>query len=135
MKVFIEETIEFASDLDGLELNEKAAVIQSIEQLVSSISCSETNPEAVCHTSLAQEFRSPELLLDLGDYNASLFIFNVTDSLTLILSIDDDPIFEQHILTLFRAVELSQVEQVYQAVATSLYQALPQTNSALAKVA
>jgi hypothetical protein len=50
-----------------------------------------------------------------------LYVLRVSQKIRVSLAIDEDPIFEQIIFTLFRAVSHAELGKAYQDVAASLY--------------
>jgi hypothetical protein len=52
----------------------------------------------------------------------------------VILAIDEDPIFEQIILTLFRVFKHGDLEKVYKSIAESLYQEFQHQDRELVKM-
>jgi Txe/YoeB family toxin of Txe-Axe toxin-antitoxin module len=65
---------------------------------------------------------------DLNGYESSLYTLKVSQTLRVILTVDEDPIFDQVIFTLFRVVNLVDVPMTYQAIAKSLYQEIAHQN-------
>lgn len=64
--------------------------------------------------------------MDLGSgYQASLYTVEVAPDVHLVLAVDDDPVFDQVILTLFRAVRSDLLEQACRDAAQMLYNSLP----------
>ena len=114
--VLIESTRGFEKDITKLSEDEKAAAIQKIND------CASLFP-----TQKADAYRKLRRLRtssDLNGYESSLYTLKVSQKLRVILTVDEDPIFEQVIFTLFRAVKYDDLDKVYQSVADSLYQEL-----------
>ncbi|NJL41338.1 MAG: hypothetical protein HC879_18980 [Leptolyngbyaceae cyanobacterium SL_5_9] len=117
MDILIESTKNFEQDLHGLREIEKAAVISKINDCASHFSAQEAEN--------CPDLHRPSRLLNLNGYESSLYILRVSQTLRVILAIDEDPIFGQNIFTLFRVVNLRELDQSYEAIAESLYQELP----------
>jgi predicted transposase YdaD len=58
----------------------------------------------------------------INGYESSLYSLPIGTPLSVIATVDEDPIFDQLIVTLMRAVKADQVMQAYSCVADSLYQ-------------
>ena len=71
----------------------------------------------------------------LNGYESSLYVLKVLEKLSVILTIDEDPIFDQYIVTLFRAVKQDKLNRAYQSVAESLYQELTHTDREIVQAA
>ncbi len=118
METLIESTRDFETDLGLLNETERATAIEKINVCISQ---SLTQPLDIAH-----EFHQPRLSLDLQGYDSSLYIFQVLPTLSVILSIDEDPIFGQVVFTLFRAIVPEQSDYTYRQIAAFLYQELRQ---------
>ncbi|MGV0026798.1 hypothetical protein [Phormidesmis priestleyi] len=117
MDVLIESTKDFEKDLAGLSDIEKAAAIQKINDRASLFSTQRTD---AYHQLRRLPLPSP---LNNG-YESSLYTLRISQNLSIVLAVDEDPIFEQVIFTLFRAVKPDDLDRAYQDVAEFLYQGL-----------
>ena len=72
---------------------------------------------------------------ELNGYESSLYVLKVLEKLSVILTIDEDPIFDQFIVTLFRAVKQDKLNRAYQSVAELLYQELTHTDREIVQAA
>ena len=61
-----------------------------------------------------------EVKLD-NDYQSSLYAVQVEPNVSALLSIEDDPIFGQVVVTLLRVVESAQLDATYRALVEALY--------------
>jgi hypothetical protein len=116
MDILIESTKKFEDDLSVLIENEKVTTIQKINDCVSRFS----TPKKSVDT----ELNPPANLSNLNGYESSLYTLKISEKLGVILAIDEDPIFEQIIFTLYRAVKQDDLDQAYKRIAESLYQEL-----------
>ena len=64
--------------------------------------------------------RAPEGL------DSSLYVLRATDQLRVILTIEDDPLFDARVVTLLRAVRHDKMERVFNSIAESFFQAFSQ---------
>lgn len=116
MDVLVESTRGFEKDLAKLSEDEKAAAIQKINDCASLFPTQKAN--------VYRKLRRLRLPSDLNGYESSLYTLRVSQKLRVILAVDEDPIFEQVIFTLFRAVKHDDLDKAYKGVAESLYQEL-----------
>ncbi len=116
MDILIESTRNFEKDLAKLSENEKAAVIQTINDCVTLFSTQKAD--------VYRKLRRLRLTSDLNGYESSLYTLRISQKLRVILAVDKDPIFGQVIFTLFRAVKHDDLDKAYKGVAESLYQDL-----------
>ena len=114
--VLIESTRSFEKDIAKLSVDEKAAAIQKINDCASLFPTQKAD--------VYRKLRRLRLPSDLNGYESSLYTLRVSQKLRVILAVDEDPIFEQVIFTLFRAVKHDELDRAYQGVAESLYQEL-----------
>jgi hypothetical protein len=114
--ILIESTIDFEKDLAKIDENEKATTIQKINDCASLFSTQKAD--------VYRKLYRPKFLLDLNGYESSLYTLKVTQKLRAILTVDEDPIFEQVIFTLFRVVKQDELDRAYKNVAESLYREL-----------
>lgn len=114
MNIAIESTNKFEKDLSDLTEEKKAKVIAKINYYSSLYT---TDKGAVF-----RHLHPLPLSYNLDGYESSLYILKVTQKLRVILTLDEDPIFDQTIFTLFRVIPASEIERAYKGVAESLYQ-------------
>ena len=123
MDVVIESTKGFEQDLDRLQQDDREAAIAKINDCASLFPAQ----KAVAYRKL-HRLQIPSLT---NGYQSSLYTLKVSQKLSLILAVDEDPIFEQIIFTLFRATQFSELKEAYQNIAVSLYQDLHQSDREL----
>ena len=112
--VLIESTKHFEQDLGRLNQDKKNVVIQKINDFVSLF------PE---HKSEGyRKLRRINYPSGLNGYDSSLYTLKISHQIRVILSVDEDPIFDQMIFTLFRVVTYDELNKAYQSIAESLYQ-------------
>lgn len=125
MDVLIESTRSFEKDIAKLSVDEKAAAIQKINDCASLFPTQKAD--------VYRKLRRRCLSSNLNGYESSLYTLRVSQKLRVILAVDEDPIFEQVIFTLFRAVKHDELDRAYLGVAESLYQELLHYNLETAK--
>ena len=125
--ILIESTIAFEQDFGELSSEMNIAVMESVNH------CARFFPSQK-HFAYDLLQRLP-LRSQLNGYESSLYVLKVVEKLSVILAIDEDPIFDQVILTLFRAVEQDELNRAYQSVAELLYQEISYADREIAQVA
>ncbi|VXD16113.1 conserved hypothetical protein [Planktothrix serta PCC 8927] len=113
MEIVFESSEEFEEDLKTYSEAEQSVILQQLHEyspcLLEDKSCRERR---------LHQFYQFDLL---GDYASSLYSFIVNYYLRVILTIDDDPLFDRTIITLFRVIDSQVAAQVYQQVGESIY--------------
>jgi hypothetical protein len=123
--VLIESTHEFENDLSKLIEGEKELIIQKINDCTDLYLAQPDN--VYC------QMRCIPLPSGLNEYDSSLYILQVSETSNVILTVDEDPIFEQVIFTLFRLVDHGELDRAYKDVANFLYLDLLPQNREIAK--
>jgi len=114
MEILIESTKEFEQDLEKFTNREKFKVIKKLNRYVELISKNKKLLEN-------QAFKLKDIKFS-AEYDSSLYALIIDKNLRIILTIDDDPIFDATVITLFRVVRTEDASNVYSSVAESLYQ-------------
>jgi hypothetical protein len=114
MDILIESTSRFEQDLSSMSEGEKDIAIQKIND------CAALFPE---HKINAYRKLS-RLPLNISGYDSSLYTMRISPESRIILAVDEDPIFGQVILTLFRVANRDDFNKAYQVVVESLYKDL-----------
>ncbi|AFY48380.1 hypothetical protein Nos7524_2541 [Nostoc sp. PCC 7524] len=114
MEILIESTKDFEQDLDKFTNKEKFKIVKKLNRYVELLSKNKKLLEN-------QAFKLKEIKLS-DDYDSSLYALIIDKDIRLILTIDDDPIFDTTVITLFRVVNTENASKAYTLVAESLYQ-------------
>lgn len=126
MDVLIESTRSFEKDLGKLSNDDKAITVKKINDCADQFQTKKVD--------VYRKLRRLPLLSGINGYESSLYILKISEKLRVILSVDEDPIFEQVIFTLFRVVKRDDIDKAYQSIAQSLYQEILQNNREAAQV-
>lgn len=127
MDILIESTRQFEKDMSNLTNKERLYVVNQINDYVNSFS----EHKKVLYQKLR---RIPLNIPNLDKYDSSLYTMRIGKDLRIIITIDEDPIFEQIIFTLFRVVKFKDLRKAYLGIAESLYQDLKRENKELLSV-
>jgi len=114
MDIIYESTKLFEKDLAAFQQHDKQLVIAGLNRYGSEFA---ENP-ATAHRN-AYRPMLPQLK---GDLSATLYTLRVGRDIRVILAVDDDPLFDQLILTLFRVVRHDKLDRAYKGIAEALYQ-------------
>ncbi|MBD2345737.1 hypothetical protein [Anabaena subtropica] len=114
MEILIESTNDFEQDLNKFNNKEKFKIIKKLNRYVELLSKNINLLEN-------QAFKLKDIKLN-ADYESSLYALIIDKNLRLIITIDDDPIFDVTVITLFRVVQTEDAAKAYASVAESLYQ-------------
>ena len=113
MEILFESTRHFEKELTAFKNEERKIIINHINQ---SAQLFLTNK-----LTLFKKLRRLHKVNLINDYESTLYSLKVSDSLRVILTIDEDTLFEQVVFTLFRVVRKSLASQAYKAVAKLIY--------------
>ncbi|WP_414546229.1 hypothetical protein [Nostoc sp. CCY0012] len=114
MDILIESTKEFEQDLEKFSNTEKFKIIKKLNRYVELLS--ENKKLIYQNSTQLREIRLNE------NYDSSIYSLRINEKIRIILTIDDDPIFERTLITLFRVVKPEDAPKAYNSVAESLYQ-------------
>ncbi|WP_404784877.1 hypothetical protein [Altericista sp. CCNU0014] len=126
MDILIESTHNFEKDFSNLTEDEKKRVIQGINH------CTELFPTQKAN--VYHQLHQLSLPSVLNGYDSSLYVLRVPQTLRVILTVDEDPIFEQVVFTLFRVIQHSNLDKAYKNIAEVLYQDFLRQDQEMAKV-
>lgn len=114
MNIVFESTDEFNRDIAKFSPPEQSIILQEVEHWLPLLL---TNKEIRARR-LHQFYR-----FNLKEnYGSSLYSFIVNYYLRVILTIDEDPLFNRLSITLFKAIQSSEAATAYQQVGNSIYE-------------
>lgn len=114
MNVNFQITKNFEKDLKKFGAQDKQIITESINKYCSLLPL---NGKA-----RSRQFYQPHTIKLTGNLDSSLYVLKVARHIRVILAIDEDPLFDQFLITLLRAVNTDEVDQAYTIVSQSLYQ-------------
>lgn len=115
MDIVFESTEQFEQQLKEFSESERYNIINQINL------CSQLLPNEYNASNKLEQLDKISLI---NGYESSLYSLKVSADIRAILTIDEDPIFNQLIITLFRVVNRADARKAYQAVARAIYQDL-----------
>ena len=113
MKLVFESTESFEKEISFFDDNQRLLIISEINNHFNLLL---SNP-----VKFYQQIEQPLQFKLANDYDSSLYILGVSNNFKLIFTLDEDPIFEQVIITLFRLVKDNEAIKVYQETGDLLY--------------
>jgi len=114
--VTIQSAKSFEKDLSKLSKQERELVIEKVNY------CAQVFP--LNKAAVYRKMQRPHTLHLIHSYESSLYTLKVSLKVRVILAVDEDPIFEQVIFTLFRVIQADELDQAYGSIAEPLYQQL-----------
>lgn len=125
MEILIESTNQFEQDLKKLTDKDKLLVINKINYSAQLF---------IEHKNAFYQKLTHLPLSYISDEESSLYILKSSPRLRIIITVDEDPIFEQTIFTLFRVVKSEDVGKAFATTAESIYQDLKHSNQEVLQV-
>ena len=114
MTIRFESTKKFEKELGKFPLKEKSRIILKLNQYSQLL---ETKSE-----DFYKHAYQPVKLKLTGDDESSLYALRVNKDIRIILTVDDDPLFDQILITLLHVVRHSNLNKVFNGIAESIYQ-------------
>ncbi|MEA5581513.1 hypothetical protein VB620_09190 [Nodularia harveyana UHCC-0300] len=114
MDILIESTKDFEQDLEQFSNTEKFKIIKKLNRYVELLGID---------TKLFYKNSTQLRNIRLNEnYDSSIYSLRINQQIRIILTIDDDPIFDRTVITLFRAVKPEDAAKAYNSVAETIYQ-------------
>ena len=120
MELQFDITRRFDKDLKRLTPKDQSRVALSIDKYVAIFDIERGDP--------TRHIYQPHRILLPEGLDSSLYVLRATEQIRVILTIEDDPLFGQTIVTLIRVVKHDDLDRAFNSIAESLYQHL-QTGS------
>lgn len=114
MEVKFDITRPFEKDLKKLGVREKDRVVVAIDRYAATF-------DSALDVSTQHIYRPHKINMPEG-LESSLYVLRVSPQIRVILTIEEDPLFDQKIITLFRVVKHDDMERAFNSIAESLYQ-------------
>ena len=114
MELLFESTDKFENDLNQFSDREKSQIVEKLNHRCATLK----NGFTTFYRSVVR----PLKIRLRNDFEASLYSLKVNRDIRIILTVDDDPLFDQIIITLMRVVRQHDLETAFRGIAESLYQ-------------
>ncbi|MBN1618350.1 hypothetical protein JW887_03340 [Candidatus Dojkabacteria bacterium] len=113
MNVNFQITKKFENDLKKFGAQDKQIITESINKYCSLLPLNGKR---------SRQFYQPHTIELTDNLDSSLYVLKVARHIRVILTIDEDPLFDQLMITLLRVVNTNEAEHAYTVVSQSLYQ-------------
>ena len=114
MKLQFEATDDFEKELGGFPPRDKKQIINKINHYCGSLL---TTPEYFYkHT-----YRPHTITLS-NEYESTLYVLRINKDIRVILTTDEDPLFDQFLITLIGVARHDSLDKKFKGIAESLYQ-------------
>ena len=114
MNILFESIKKFEKELSKFPQREKTQIILKLNQYSQLLNSDSREFYKHAYQPLKMNFVD-------GD-ESSLYVLQVSRDVRIIMTIDDDPLFDQILITLLHVVRHSNLEKVFKSIAESLYQ-------------
>jgi mRNA-degrading endonuclease RelE of RelBE toxin-antitoxin system len=114
MTIRFESTKKFEKELGKFPREEKARIVQKLNQYSQLL-------EQKTGDFYKHAYQPVKLKL-AGDNESSLYALRVDREIRIIMTVDEDPLFEQTLITLLHVVRHSELDKVFKGIAESIYQ-------------
>lgn len=116
MELVFEVNKRFEKDMDKFEKREQAKIIEKLNHYCSFLLTDKSTFYSHVH--------KPCVFMLRDDLQQSLYSMRISVDIRVIMTIDEDPLFDQIVITLFRVVRHDQLEKAFKSIGESLYQEL-----------
>jgi len=113
MELLFESTAAFERDLAALRDSDRESLVEAINRHCPLLACDQE--------SFFAHVYQPRVIALRHDCCSSLYVLPADPGRSIILTIDDDPIFDQTIITLLCIVPSREIETAYTRTARALY--------------
>ena len=114
MELLIEISNKFEKDLKKFPSKERNLIVRKINDYCKLFTDS---PEL-----FYRKVYKPCNIKLLNNYESTLYVLRINKDIRVILTADEDPLFERFVITLLHVVRRSSLEKTYKSIAESLYQ-------------
>jgi mRNA-degrading endonuclease RelE of RelBE toxin-antitoxin system len=111
MNVRIDIDKKFDRDLKKISSLDQSVISKKINQLIDLLK-EEKNTSTYLHK--IRQFSKEE-----GNLDSSLYVLKIKRDLRIILTSEEDPLFNEHIITLLRIVKNDDLEKIFRGLAAS----------------
>ena len=114
MEIKFDITRPFEKDLKKLGAQDRGRVAAAIDRYAATF-------DTKLDISTQHVYRHQKVIMPEG-LDSSLYVLRVSPQLRVILTIEEDPLFGQKVVTLFRVVKHDDMGRAFNSIAESLYQ-------------
>lgn len=116
MNLLFNSTEDFENDLRNFDETARQRIAERVNEVAQSFAQDKQR--------FARQARKPYRVPLGNGYASSLYAVKVAPDARIVMAVDNDPLFDQVIVTLIRVVSRAALQEAYQAAAQALYQPL-----------
>lgn len=113
MDVQINITKDFDKDLKKISESDNQAISVKINYLIDLLRGDQK---------IGRQLHRLHKMPQVKDLNNSIFLYKINRTIRIILTFEDDPLFDQKIITLLRAVHHDKLEITFKGLQEAIYQ-------------
>ena len=113
MDVQIDITKDFEKDLKKMTKSDNQMISKKINYLIEQI----RNDQSIGRNLYRLHKVSP-----IGNLDSSLYLLKINKTIRAIVTFEDDPLFDQKIITLVRVAHHDKIEKIFKGIQESFYQ-------------
>jgi len=113
MDVQINITKDFDKDLKKISASNNQAISLKINYLIELLRADQK---------IGRQLYRLHKIPQVGDLDSSIYLYKINRNIRIILTFEDDPLFDQKIITLLRAVHHDKLENTLQGLQEAIYQ-------------
>src|SRR5271157_1411890 len=113
MELVFDSTKVFEEELHGLQRKEQTSLVVKLNSTAQFLLDD-------CDLFYRSVFRPHRIMLR-GGLESTLYVLRAGRDLRVIMTVDEDPIFGQIVITLLRVVRHKELDKVYRGLAESIY--------------
>jgi len=113
MKTIIEQKELFKKDFSSIASDERESLIKQINKFAKSY--------LNAKTTFLKNAYNPFIFNLKGDLESSLYVLKLDHNIKIVCSFDEDPIFDQLLITCFRLTKKNDADELYEQTGNSIY--------------
>ena len=116
MNLLFNSTEDFERDLQRFDETTRHLIAERVNEVARTFEHDKA--------AFARQARKPYPVKLGNGYDSSLYAVKAGPDVRVVLAVDNDPLFDQILVTLIRVVPRAELQEAYQAAALALYQPL-----------
>ncbi|CAB1253225.1 conserved hypothetical protein [Clostridiaceae bacterium BL-3] len=112
MELVFESTKEFKKDLNKFEKKDQGKIIEKLNCYCSTL----LNDSSIFYSKVYK----PYIFMLKDNFEQSLYSMRISIDIRVILAVDEDPLFNQILITLFRVVKHDELKKAFKSIGESL---------------
>jgi mRNA-degrading endonuclease YafQ of YafQ-DinJ toxin-antitoxin module len=113
MDVQINITKDFDKDLKKMSSSDNQSISVKINYLIDLLRADQK---------IGRQLYRLHKIPQVGDLDSSIYLYKINKTIRIVLTFEDDPLFDQKIITLLRAVHHDKLESTFKGLQEAIYQ-------------